>query len=365
MARTLVGVGDAKAVKRWSLNTATDIAKKAYFERKFIGTDDNSVIHRKTELENDAGDEISFDLAVQLRGKPVYGDNRAAGNEESQKHYTDTVKIDQVRKPVSTGGRMTRKRTVNDLRANAKNRASDYFARFMDEMIFMYLSGARGINEDFIESTTWTGHAGNAFSQPDAAHWMFGGNATAFNNIDSADTMSRAVIEKAANKAVMLQARDKENARMVPVNIDGNQHFVVIMSPDQEYDLRNDTGTGGWLDLQKAAAGAEGRNNPIFKGSIGMLNNVVLHSHENVIRFNNAGASTNLNAARALFLGRQAGVIAYGTPGGLRYQWEEEPQDYGNEVGIAVGTIVGFKKTKFNGRDFSVLALDTYANPPA
>lgn len=363
MAKTIVGVGDAKAVKRWSGKTAVDIAKKAYFERKFIGTDSNSVIHRKTELESDAGDVISFDLAIQLRGKPTYGDNRAKGNEEQQRFYTDEVKIDQVRKPVSSGGRMTRKRTMIDLRGNAKDRASDYFARFVDELIFIYLSGSRGINEDFIEDTTWTGHAGNAIVAPDAGHIMYGGTAAAFNNITTGDKMNRALIERASAKTTMLQAIDPENARMVPVMIDGSEHYVCIMSPWQAYDLRaNDT--NGWVDIQKAAAGAEGKNNPLFKGSLGMINGVVLHSHENVIRFNNAGVGTDVPAARALMLGRQAGVIAYGTAGGMRYQWEEEIEDYGNEIGIAVGCIFGFKATTFNSRRFGMLALDTYAANP-
>lgn len=364
MARTIVGVGDAKAVKRWAGKTAVDIAKKAYFERKFIGTDENSIIQRKTELESDAGDTISFDLAVQLRSKPIYGDNRAEGLEEDQKFLTDTVKIDQVRKPVSAGGRMTRKRTLIDLRQNAKDRASDYFSRYMDEVIFMYLSGSRGINADFIEDLTWTGHAGNAFTAPDTYHLMYGGNATAANNVDSADTMSRSLIERAASRATMMQAIDKDNARMVPVSIEGENRFVCLMSPWQTYDLRTGTNAGDWLDIQKAAAAAQGKDNAIFKGGLGMINNVILHEHENVIRFDNYGAGGITTAARALLMGRQAGVIAYGTAGGLRYQWEEVVKDYGNEVGISIGCIFGMKKSSFNSRDFSVVALDTYAANP-
>ncbi|MFM9577988.1 N4-gp56 family major capsid protein, partial [Streptomyces turgidiscabies] len=83
----------------------------------------------------------------------------------------------------------------------------------------------------------------------------------------------------------------------------GEKHYVLLMSPDQETDLRLEVGEKGWLDVQKAAAGAEGKNNPIFKGGLGMINNVVLHSHESVIRFNDYGAGSNVSAARALFMG--------------------------------------------------------------
>ena len=121
----------------------------------------------------------------------------------------------------------------------------------------------------------------------------------------------------------------------------------------------------GWLDVQKAAAAAEGNKNRIFKGGLGMINNVILHSHSSAIRFDNAGASGDLPAARALFMGRQAGVCAYGVGKGARYSWEEDIEDFGNEPIICAGTIVGLKKTRYNGRDFGVIAIDTYAAEPS
>lgn len=122
--------------------------------------------------------------------------------------------------------------------------------------------------------------------------------------------------------------------------------------------------TNGWLAAQRAAAAAEGRNNPIFKGSLGMIKNVVLHSHTNSIRFSDYGSGANLPAGRALFLGRQAGVVAYGSASGLRFSWTEEMQDHGNEPVIAAGVMLGVKKSRFNGKDFGVLSIDTYAANP-
>lgn len=364
MATTVIPFGDPKAQKRWSGQLFVDILAKSYFERKFVSTDDNAPIQRLTDLESGAGDKISFDLSVQLRGKPTYGDNRAKGKEEALKFFTDEVVIDQMRHPVSAGGRMTRKRTSHDLRKIAKNRLSDYWAKFIDELHFIYLSGARGINEDFIEATDWTGHATNPIQAPDSGHLIYGGSATSKATLTANDKMSRAVIEKAAVKARMMRALDPSTANMMPVMINGEAHYVCVMTPFQEHDLRT-ADTAGWLEIQKAAAAAEGRNNPIFKGGLGMINNVVLHSHESVIRFNDYGAGSNVAAARALFLGRQAGVVAYGNgDGGLRYTWQEEVEDYGNEPTVIAGTIIGVKKSRFNGKDFGVLSIDTAAKDP-
>lgn len=363
MGTTVVAFGDPKAAKKWSANLAVDTRKKSYFENRFIGTDDNSVIQRKTELEGDSGDRISFDLCVQMRNKPTYGDARLEGKEESLKFYTDEVIIDQVRHAASAGGKMSRKRTAHDMRAIAKSRLGDYFSRLMDEFFFMYLSGARGINEDFIEATTFTGFAGNAFEAPDADHLLFGGSATSKATLTASDKMVKGVVEKALNKAEMMQARNPQTANMVPVSNGSDEQYVMLMSPDQAYDLRV-ADTSGWLDIQKAAAGAEGRNNPIFKGGLGMIGGAVLHKHRNIIRFNDYGSGGDVSAARALLLGRQAAVVAFGTSGGMRYSWEENTKDYGNEPTVASGFIGGIKKTRFNGKDFGVISIDTAAADP-
>lgn len=363
MGQTIVGFSDPKAEKKWSGKLFVETTKKSYFER-FTGKDDNSIIQRKTEVESDAGDRIVFDLSVQLRGKPTAGDDRLQGKEEGLKFFQDEIIIDQLRKSVSAGGKMTRKRTAHNLRQVAKDRLSDYWAQYMDEINFIYLSGARGINEDFIEDADYTGHAGNDLRAPDSQHILFGGAASSKQSITADDTMSRALVERAAVKARMMRAKDPKTANLLPVNVAGGKHYVLLMSPFQEHDLRTEIGEKSWTDVAKAAATSEGRNSPIFKGGMGMINNIVLHSHESVIRFNDYGVGQNVEAARALFLARQAGVVAYGTAGGLRFTWKEEVSDYGNEPTVASGTIFGVSKTRFNKRDFGIVAIDTASADP-
>ena len=136
----------------------------------------------------------------------------------------------------------------------------------------------------------------------------------------------------------------------------------LLMNPVQEQDLRNDVTAGGWMDIQKSLATNLGNKSPIVKGALGMLNNIVLHSHERVIRFSDYGAGANVPAARALFLGRQALALAFGSSGGdLRFDWHEEERDAGNQAVINTGAIFGVKKVSFNGLDFGIMAVDTAA----
>ncbi len=363
MTQTVVAFGDAKAQKKWSGALFIDITKKSYFDKKFVGTSDEFAVQRLTDLESDAGDTISFDLSIQLRNKPTYGDNRLEGKEESLRFASDQIVIDQMRHGVSAGGKMSRKRTAHNMRSVGKARLGDYWSKFNDQMTFIYLSGSRGINEDYIEDIGWAGHATNPIQAPDSDHILYGGDATSKATLDANDKMSRAVVERASTATRMMAARDPKNASMQPIMINGESHYVMVMNPFQEHDLRNDD-QGGWLEIQKAAMTAEGRANPIFKGGLGMINNVVLHSHEWAVRFEDYGAGNNVHAGRALLMGRQAGVIAFGSSGGFRYTWTEETKDHGNEPVVAAGVIVGVKKTRFNGRDYGVLSVDTAAKDP-
>lgn len=369
MARTIVGVNDPKAVKRYTGLMAYDISQKGYWNQRFMarGAEAEVPIQILTDLESDAGEMISYDLLAELRMAPVEGEDILEGKEEAQKFYTDSVYIDQARCGVNTGGRMTRKRTLTNLRDKAKRQQSNWWARLMDELLFIYVSGARGVNANFLLPTGYTGRANNALVTPDSNHTLYGGDATAFNNIDSNDKFSLTLIDRATTRAETQGGGATDIPVLQPCKIDGLETHVCVMHTYQEDDLRQNVGTGGWLDIQKALATAEGRNSPLCKGGLGMYRGKVLHSHRNVIRFTNAGAGANVEAARALFLGAQAAVVAFGSPGtNMRFDWHEETRDNGDKVVITTSSIFGMKKTTFTydnsgAQDFGVFALDTAA----
>ncbi|HEY1034558.1 MAG TPA: N4-gp56 family major capsid protein [Pseudoxanthomonas sp.] len=366
MAQTIVGLNDPKARKLWSADLMVSVSKQSYWTRKMMGkgSETGMPVMLQTDLEQEAGDTISYDLSVQLGGGLIEGDAKAEGRGEKLDFFTDKVFIDQARKPVSCGGRMSRKRTVHDLRKVGRNRLTEFWARTFDELFFMYGAGARGINEDFNFPLDYTGRAGNAFEAPDSEHILFG-DGTSKATLTSAGKMSRALIERANTKAAAQGGGATKTAELQPITIAGGSHFVTVMHPFQAHDLKVSTDSGNWLDIQKAAAAAEGASNPIFKDNLGMIGNTILHKHKSTIRFSDYGAGTNLPAARAMFLGRQALVLAFGSPGsGLRFDWSEVALDHGNDIEILAGAIFGIKKTRFNGKDFGMFALDTYAINP-
>lgn len=362
--QTVVGVNDPKAVRRWATSLATDTDKQSYWTR-FIGTGQNNIIERKVELEDEAGDTIQFDLSMRLRGGMTLGDNRVEGSAESLTFYTDEVKIDQARKGASAAGRMSRKRTLHNLRRIAKERTSEYVAQWIDEGFFVYLSGDANfsaINQDAVFDRAF---AGNPVQAPDKDHMLYAGSAVSKQTLTTADKMSVAFLERVAVKPTMQNAVNPDVIRMTPVTVESAKRFLVLMSPFQAYDLRTEVGDLSWSKISQALATAEGRNSPICKGGLGMINNLVLHEHESVRRFSDYGAGGDVHAARALLLARQAGVVAYGSGGnGARMSWVEKMTDADNQIEIYCGLIAGMKKTRFNDLDFGVCALDTASRDP-
>lgn len=377
MAKTIVGLNDPKAVRKYSAFLAVDVGRTSYFNRKFmgVGVEAQAPIQTLPHLENDAGDSISYDLVMQLRMQPVEGDQILEGKEEDLKFYTDSVYIDQARGGVNTGGRMTRKRTIHDLRKVARARQAEWWARVFDELFFMYLSGSRGINADYTYSTSYAGFANNPLVAPDSYHLIYQNGKTkstiaATTNGLGGDAMTLDTIDIAVNRASVMGGGTSGIPAIEPIMIDGEEHYVCVMHPHQEFAMRRNTNTGQWLDITRALTTAEGRNTPIFKGGLGVYNNTVLHKHKAVIRFNDYGAGT-VTAARALFLGRQAAVCAFGSPGtDLRFDWHEESRDNGNQAVITTSSIFGIKKTSFNTNtsagklDFGIIAIDTAIGDP-
>ena len=92
--------------------------------------------------------------------------------------------------------------------------------------------------------------------------------------------------------------------------------------------MRTNSSTGQWLDVQKAAMmGGQVTNSPIYTGALGEYNGVIIRSSQDVTQGVSSTAGTAITTVRrAILLGAQAAVIAYGQGnyGPMQYRWNEE-----------------------------------------
>ena len=362
------------AVRKQSVALATEAEAESYWGKRFVGEPGSSMpVILLKDLEKAAGDLVTFDLSVHLKSDMIEGDNVLEGNEAKLEFYSDEVRIDQCRTGIDLGGRMTRKRTVHDLRDTGRKALTRRWARWFDANPFVYASGARGTNPNIGLPLPYAGFAGNPIVPPDQFHHIVQGDKN-YASLVQTDVMTLDLIDKIKAIADDMGSGSIGIPMMNPISIAGEDRFVFVMSPFQAFSMRQFGGGAGWLDIQKAVSPAFGEKSPIFTGSLGMYNGVVLHQHKHVVRFNDYGLAdptgatpaTGVEAHRALLLGEQALVMVFGSPGGdgLRFDWYETSRDAGNRVIIDTGTICGVKKCTFNGIDMAVIAVDTAAQKP-
>lgn len=352
MAATSFGVNDPLAVKLWSKKLTVEVLKETWI-MNFAGTNSDSMVQIKDETQKSAGDKITYGLRMQLVSAGVQGDGTLEGNEESLVTYSDAVLINQLRNAVRSAGRMSQQRVPFSVRDEALSGLRDWYADRFDASGFNQLCGYTPQT-----NTSYTGN--NATIGTDAAHQKFVGGAVAGDQaIVLANVFGLAVIDAAVETAKILTPAIR------PVRSGGREYYLGFLHPIQVTDMRVTTSTGQWLDIQKAAmTGGEVDDNPIFDGSLGVYNGVILHSDYRVTQGVNSVTPTNpvTTVRRAVLAGAQALMLAYGRDNGPgRFTWVEELFDYENELGVSVGCIYGMKKTVFNSADFATVVMSSYA----
>lgn len=354
MATTRYGVNNAETVKLWSRKLYHEALKNCWMY-KFIGKGSDNILQLHGDTQKGPGDNITVILRMLLSGQGVQGDGTLEGNEEALTTYTDSVTIDQLRHAVRSSGKMSEQRIPFSVREEARMGLADWWSDRFDTWAFNQLCGYTAQAD-----TRYTGN--QATTAPDANHHVFPSTATPANTEDdvisntTSAVMSLTLIDKCVERAKTISPMIR------PLMVGGEGKYVMFLHPYQVYDLRTNSNTGQWLDIQKSAlSGGKGEKSPIYTGALGEYNGVVLHESTRVTT--GATLTTQLTAARrAVFCGAQAAHLAFGQghqPN--KWSWYEELFDYGNQLGVEAGCIGGLKKARFNGSDFATIVASTYA----
>lgn len=361
MALTTYGVNDDLAVKTWARDLNHEV-RKGLEIAPLIGSGPNAIIQEKTELKA-AGDKVTMALRTKLTGAGVTENETLEGNEESLTTYSDSILINEIAHAVRVKGEdsIDQQRVLFDLRDEAKTALADWFAERLSMSFFIQLAGItassityRGTSTNlsavYRGLNTVTAHSSN--------RKVFAGSATTDQGLTSSDTFTLTMVDKAKEKAVLA------NPKVRPVRVNGKDMYVMYLHPTQAYDLMVDTGTMGWREIQLAAIqGGQTSDNPIFTGALGVYNNVVLRVNEDVPNGQNSSTAAEITTVkRALFLGAQAGSIAFSSKFSKNspYKWVEKKFDYDRELGVSVQGLMGLKKNIYNSEDFGVITVSTY-----
>ncbi len=400
-------ISSAKANKLFNAALFTESVRWSSFARLFTGaapkpvdtnkadarkqTSPGAPIVRITDLGKVRAERVTVDLIAQLNGLPTMGDEKIAGNVEDLKFSEFEIKIDQGRKAVDSGGRMTQQRTMHDLKSLARKLIAAYYSRLEDQTCLVHLAGARGDNaaSDWIvplaSNPKFNRIMVNPITPPTFDRHYYGGNATAIDDIDSTDKFSLSVVD---NLRLIL---DEMAFPLQPIKMEGDEmsedspFYCLNVTPRQWYDFWTGTDGATWRALQ---ANAQNRGqytkHPLFKGDVAMWQNILIRKQRRPIRFNTGSVvtvctdtvdaqTTTVQPAtpveRAVLLGAQALGNAFGmsgkkSEGGYHFSTNEEKTDHKNAVEHSIAWMNGKAKIRFEGtdgriNDFGVMVVDT------
>jgi N4-gp56 family major capsid protein len=337
----------------WSRDTWR-YARNMAFVNKFVGSDENSMIQRITELKkDDKGARAVITLVADLEGDGVAGDRTLEGNEEAMKSYDQVIRVDQLRHANRHEGRMADQKSVVQFRKNSKNVLAYWLADRIDQMAFLTLAGmsyslkpngASRVGSDLVNlefSADVTAPSSARATRWSAASGLITSGA-ATSGVTASDTIKwQTLIDlKAYAKDQYIRGIKEEG---------GEETFHVFLTPRGMARLKMDSDYMNNL----RNAGPRDSSNPLFKGGAVKVDGLYLHEFRHVPNTLGAtsgsgkwGAGNNVDGEAMLFCGAQAlGMADIGDP-----YWVEKGFDYENQQGISLGKIFGLLKPQFTSQ---------------
>ena len=355
------------------------VARNMSFINQFAGSGPNAMVQRISELtQSEKGARAVITLLADMTGDGIVGDNTLEGNEEALRAYDIVVQLDQLRFANRLAGRLADQKSVVNFREHSRDALAYAMADRIDQLGFLTMSGSSYAlkNNGALRNTLGSGQnlsdlafsgdvsapTTNRHRRWDATNGLVAGDVTA---VVAADTIKYSTI-------VALKAYAKDNY-IRGIRAAGNEEvFHLFITPQVMADLKLDSD----FLANVRNAGVRGPNNELFSGSSSlMVDGVMVHEFRHVFSTSGAtsgasgnagsngykwGANADIDGSACLFVGAQALAMAdIGLP-----EIVEDSFDYGNQNGISIGKIFGFRKPKYNSdhngavEDFGIVRLD-------
>jgi N4-gp56 family major capsid protein len=355
-------VGKQKTV--WSRDVWS-AARDGMFTKRFIGTSQNSMIQRITELtRTEKGEKCLMQLVADLVDDGVVGDNQREGFEEQMENYFQEITIDLLSHQVKNKGKLAEQKTVIKFRELARDRLAYWLANRIDQLVFLTLSGVSyayrndgGLrNASNLQNLAFAADVKPLTSK---RHLMWDG--TQLLTSDTTQIDNTFVVNYKMIVDLMAYAKDHY---VKPLMDGGKEYYCLLVKPGTLAQLKKDP------DYIRAVTTAmpRGSSNPFFTGGTLTVDGAVLHEHRLVYNTKGAangskwGAGGLVNGTRTVLCGAQAlGMADLGPP-----EWDEEYFDYKTKQGISVDKMFGLLQPQFYSiydqsvETFGAIAVDHY-----
>lgn len=350
-------------------------ARTSSFVTKFVGTGQNAMIDRTTELtKSKKGNRAVITLLADMRSDGAMGDARLEDKEEALVSFDTVIQFDQIRNANRTTGRMADQKSVVNFRGASESALGYWAGDRIDQMAFLSLSSIPYTRQTngALRSVEATGYnlADLEFAPAAAvaptANRCFYLTSAGLSRGTGNDAADGTLVELTYKALVQMKAAAKSSFIRPIKRAGGQELYHVFVTPMGMADLRLDPD----FLANVRGAGVRGESNPLFSGTDSVMVDGMLiseyhhvYSNEGAAAGDRFGTTGNDIGQRVLFCGAQAlGMADIGTA-----EWVEDKFDYGNNYGISVAKMVGFLKPQFKGNlssydtkeDYGCMTIDT------
>jgi N4-gp56 family major capsid protein len=351
----------------WSMDLWKQ-ARNMSFINQFLGSGPNSMIQHVTELKKtEKGTRAVITLLADLEGDGIAGDRTLEGNEEQIKTYDTVIRYDQLRHANRIEGRMADQKSIVNFRRSSKDVLAYWASDRVDQMALLTLAG---FSYNLQNSAIGTARTGS-----DLQYLEFAADITApttkrlgrWNKTTPAIEWGTGTASVAATDLptwelfIQAKAYAKDHYIRGVKESGGEETYHAFLTPSAMAKLKLDA---IYRDNLRYAQ-KRGGDNPLFTGDVVKIDGIYLHEHRHVpnTRLSPSGqkwgAGSAIDGSVILFCGAQAmGMADIGNA-----EWVEEEFDYGNQSGISVAKMLGFKKPVFysqyerTAEDFGVMSI--------
>lgn len=302
--------------------------------KRYMGTDENSIIHLKEELTKKRGDRVTFAAVNKLVGAGVTGNTTLEGNEEDLDSRSMAVTIAPLRHAVALTEWDEQKSAI-DLRNAGKTALKLWMMEKMRNSIIAALGSINGVAYgDASEAQK------DAWLVDNADRVLFGAlksnassndHSTSLANIDNTNDKLSPGIGRLA-KRIAQQA----SPAIKPIRVNGDEEWFVMFCGPQSF---RDLSANSEMQTLNRDARARGLDNPLFTGGDLVADGIIYREIPEITAVSNGTIDCNPN----YLCGAQALGIAWAQ----RSKTTTQVSDYGFRNGVGIQEMRGIEKLLF------------------
>lgn len=343
-------ISTALRVKQWDDRAHREYVRANRF-RRYMGTDQNSIIQVKEDLTKKKGDAITLPLvgALDATGGPNTGATTLVGAEKALPNDGFQITVGVVRDAVVVNVEEEQASPIA-IRNEAKVALKDLQMRYLRGDILTALGSVQGVaygSATDVQKNTWTALNSDRLLFGDSTANFNATHATALNNVTGTMTLTRNVVSEMRAIAQTAKAVNGEGLRPYTYGED-EETFVMFASAKAFRDLKTDMST------VLSEAEKRGKDNPLFTGTTSLYwDGVVIREIPEIVGFNNT-ATTPVYVEPVYLCGAQALGVAWAKRTTTTLRKED---DYGFQHGVGFMEQRGVGKITYGtaGKQWSVV----------